>query len=231
MSAPQVTPDVRSTSPNAHLTSLYATLTASLAPGETLLWWGQPDPKRIVTRSFDAGLMVYCAVIAVGLSALIAYAAAQNPDKLSSPGFWAGATLTLALPLYGLVGRLLVRRWVRRRTLYGVTPARVITVSAALGTPAATSAWHAAIPRISSWNASAAAPRQAPCTAATTVARAALRSVSRRDAVDTSRASSRMSCGSPTRGLMTRHCPHVQRTGKPQTGAGTAVSTSSRYSS
>ena len=148
MSAPQVTPDVRSTSPNAHLTSLYATLTASLAPGETLLWWGQPDPKRIVTRSFDAGLMVYCAVIAVGLSALIAYAAAQNPDKLSSPGFWAGATLTLALPLYGLVGRLLVRRWVRRRTLYGVTPARVITVSAALGTPAATSAWHAAIPLV-----------------------------------------------------------------------------------
>jgi hypothetical protein len=50
MSAPHATPQAGSTSPTVILASLYAALTASLAPGETLLWWGQPDPKRIVTR-------------------------------------------------------------------------------------------------------------------------------------------------------------------------------------
>jgi Bacterial PH domain len=87
-------------------------LPGRLPPGETMLWQGSPDWKRLALSAFHArGVALYFA-------ALIVFGAVQ--------GAWTGVGLTLIAALAGL-GLIALGAWgAARTTLYTITNKRVV---------------------------------------------------------------------------------------------------------
>lgn len=96
-------------------------LTPHLLPGEPLLWAGRPDPARHFTPQ-DGYLVpfsvVWCGFAIFWLSTALAQGA-PVPFALFGVPF-------VAVGLYLVGGRFVVKARRKRRTVYGLTPARAI---------------------------------------------------------------------------------------------------------
>lgn len=95
-----------------------------IRPDEVVVWRGGPDPSAVFAPQ-DA-FLVPVSVIWTALAALI-----LGTQAGSDVGPLAGAALVvvLALGLYLVVGRFVVKRWTRRRTWYALTTARAVEVT------------------------------------------------------------------------------------------------------
>lgn len=112
--------------------SARAVIEPELAPGERLLWVGQPNPRRLLDRSdfivipfslYWNGFMAFFAAHVIG--SLVEGRGRVYPDLL--------LTAVVGIPflligLYLLVGRFYHRAWTRRRTWYGLTQQRAIAI-------------------------------------------------------------------------------------------------------
>ncbi len=95
-----------------------------LRPGEQLLWCGRPDPAVIFNRADVIG--VPFSLVWLG----IALAIQQGAGALAAPQpFRLVVDLFVAMGIYLVAGRF-VTRWIgKRRTVYGITPDRVLVRS------------------------------------------------------------------------------------------------------
>ena len=104
-----------------------------LLPGEKVLWTGRPDPRRLVSRAdlflipfsvMWGGFAIFWELAVLGV---IDFGDAGSGD--AAPWFFAlwGIPFVVA-GLYLIAGRFLVKRWVRRRTVYAVTDQRVVVM-------------------------------------------------------------------------------------------------------
>jgi hypothetical protein len=95
---------------------------AALAPGERLLWWGRPDPSVIFTKA-DTFLVPFSVVYLGFLTYVI----------LAAPTRGQGILLVIeivfvAIGLYYLVGRFVVKAVQKRRTVYALTDSRALAL-------------------------------------------------------------------------------------------------------
>lgn len=108
-----------------------AKLEMELAPGERLLWTGQPR-RGLRLRSRDAFLIPF-ALVWIGIAGAWEYVSLVNLQKADTAG-----PLKIIFPLFGaplllmgfylLVGRLWMEARKRSRTTYGVTDRRAIVM-------------------------------------------------------------------------------------------------------
>lgn len=107
-------------------------LQTELAAGERILWVGQPDPSILLTRAdiflipfsvlWGGFTFVFAAVITAG------FIGHPSGDSVF-PLLW--AIPFLAVGQYMIWGRLVYKRWQKRRTYYAVTNERVLVASGA----------------------------------------------------------------------------------------------------
>ena len=102
-------------------------LDAQLAPGEQLLWWGEPR-HGIVFRAADAYMIPFG--ILWTAFAVFWEAAALSSDAPILFKFW-GIPFIL-VGLYMVVGRFFIEARVRSKTYYGVTNERIVILSGLL---------------------------------------------------------------------------------------------------
>lgn len=102
---------------------------ADLLPDERVLWTGRPDPRRIFSRA-DMGLIPF-SLLWCGFAVFWELSALR--EILSSPTdrgmailFLSIGSLFVAVGLYMLFGRFIVKSWVRKKTYYAVTNKRVL---------------------------------------------------------------------------------------------------------
>ena len=106
-------------------------LQRELSPGEALLWWGQPDPRRLFTP-MDVVFVPFS--LLWGGFAFFWEGLVLTSIVRQGPVGWFFALWGLpfvAMGCYITFGRFLVKRHVARRTWYGVTSKRVLSVSTA----------------------------------------------------------------------------------------------------
>jgi len=122
-------------------------LVRELEQGERVLWSGRPENRRWLS-SQDVVLLpfsiVWCAIVF-----------ASSAGALSSHSGEGGAFSILSnvpfvlIGLYLLVGRLFVRRRLRRRTLYAITETRALAIEGTWrGAERVTSVWFGAYPSV-----------------------------------------------------------------------------------
>src|SRR5690349_11734674 len=104
------------------LDSADAVARTRLRPGEHLLWSGRPDPKRLFTRS-DAFLIPF-GVFFLGFSIFWTVTASRTA---SSPA-WLFGTVFIAVGVYYLFGRFVVKRRRQLRSTYAVTDDRALAI-------------------------------------------------------------------------------------------------------
>jgi hypothetical protein len=94
-----------------------------IQPGESVLWSGRPDPSVIFTGA-DAILVPY----GVFFTAFcVFWTAGVSGTKEAQPFAFIGVVLLL-IALYYLVGRFVVKWWLKRRTVYAITNRRAIVI-------------------------------------------------------------------------------------------------------
>ena len=98
-----------------------AQLQPFLLDGESLLWWGRPDPEKHIGRN-DAFLVPF-SLLWGGFAIFWEVSAIAE----GAPGFFAvfGAFF-VAMGLYLIVGRFVVKASRKRRTAYGLTDRRAL---------------------------------------------------------------------------------------------------------
>lgn len=118
--------------------NLQALLQSTLLSEERLIWSGVPDYRRIFSRQdfflvpfslMWGGFAIFWELSVLGL---VGDGASESGDPPFFFVLW-GVPFVL-VGLYFIFGRFLVKRWVRRRTIYAVTDKRVIVVRDAFGT-------------------------------------------------------------------------------------------------
>lgn len=106
-------------------------LEPELAPGERLLWVGQPNPHRLLDKSdfiaipFSLYWNGFMAFFSAHVIESVMEGGRVFPDLLFVA--WIGVPFLL-IGLYLLIGRFFHRAWTKRRTWYGLTQHRAIAV-------------------------------------------------------------------------------------------------------
>ena len=110
---------------------LQAELQPELQPDEQLLWAGQPNPNKVFT-AFDIFLIPF-SLLWGGFAIFWEALALTNVMRYGGPAdfFPLFGLPFLALGIYLMFGRFLVKRYVKRNTIYAVTDRRVITITKA----------------------------------------------------------------------------------------------------
>lgn len=98
-------------------------LAGELESGERVLWSGRPDGSRWFCPQ-DAVLVPF-SVIWSGIAISVELSSVQAPSSGGGASWLTGMPFVL-IGLYLLVGRVPVRRWIRRRTLYALTDRRAL---------------------------------------------------------------------------------------------------------
>ena len=118
--------------------ALQQAMFGALLPGERVVWSGQPDYRRIFSRQdlflvpfslMWGGFAIFWELAALGLGGRMA--ADENPAPLV---FKLWGIPFVVVGLYLIFGRFIVKRIVRRRTIYAVTDQRVIVLRRVAGT-------------------------------------------------------------------------------------------------
>lgn len=113
----------------AYLGAVYPTypaaspLEAYLRPGEKLLWSGRPDPAVWLAPA-DARL-IPVSVLWMLLAVLFAFATFSGGSPIGE--VW--ATMAIVSGFYYTVGRFFYKRYMKLRTVYGVTTRRAMVVA------------------------------------------------------------------------------------------------------
>jgi hypothetical protein len=98
-----------------------ARLQSSLRPGEQLLWCGRPDPSVIFVLA-DIFVIPF-SIVWLGVALLWEF----GTQSIGAPVAFRLAGVPFALiGVYMVVGRLVTRWFRKRRTIYGITGARVL---------------------------------------------------------------------------------------------------------
>ena len=110
-----------------------AELQPELQPDEQLLWSGRPNPNRLFT-AVDIFLIPF-SLLWGGFAIFWEVLALTSISRYNSAVWWFplfGIPFVL-LGLYFIFGRFLVKRRVKRNTVYAVTDRRVIAITTAFG--------------------------------------------------------------------------------------------------
>jgi hypothetical protein len=109
---------------------------SELQPGESLLWSGQPDPDRWFAK--EDIITVPFSVFWLGFAVFWEYQALRATWFITDKPYGPPLLFKYVFPLFGLpfvligiymlFGRILIRRWTRKRTFYAVTDKRVMAL-------------------------------------------------------------------------------------------------------
>jgi hypothetical protein len=107
-------------------------ITQEHASDEKLLWSGRPS-QRLILNGMDLYLMAFGLVWMIGaVAGIVSFIQKGQVEE----GAWLGAFMAFvfaAIGFYVFFGRILVERYRRRKTWYGVTSERVIVISNCFG--------------------------------------------------------------------------------------------------
>jgi hypothetical protein len=123
---------------------LTALLQDELLRDERVLWQGQPDPSKHFAPG-DAFLVPF-SLLWGGFAIVAPFAGATTEG--GEPFFFIVAIPFSLFGLYFVVGRFVYKAWKKRRTLYAVTDARVVSIERGLRGPRFQAAFIDRVPAI-----------------------------------------------------------------------------------
>jgi hypothetical protein len=106
-----------------------ALASGELQPGERLLWSGRPESTRIFF-AIDVFFLIPGGLLFTGIGS-VAAAKVFASGHLSASGYLGAGLVSMSFVLAGIhvsFGRIYVRTWVRKRTVYAVTDRRILAL-------------------------------------------------------------------------------------------------------